>query len=93
MKMKVCFTVIFLYYYKAIYPLDVLSLRVMPVYYKIEKKKVEDFSASRTTYDNLSMKAYFTKKNISFQLTIALYYLPIVLSNATEYNFIPFNVW
>ena len=41
-------------YYKAIYPLVVL--RVMPVCYRIKRKRVhnmEDFSASRTTYDNL----------------------------------------
>ena len=33
------------------------------------------------------------KKNKSLQLTIALYYLSIVLSTTTKQNFIPFYVW
>ena len=33
------------------------------------------------------------KNNKSLQLTLALYYLPIVLSITTKHNFICFNVW
>ena len=33
------------------------------------------------------------EKEYHFSLTIALYFLQIVLSNTTKYNFIPFHVW
>ena len=64
----------------------------MPFRNEIDRKKVhdvEDFSASGTTYDNF----FSQKKNKSLQLTIALFYLPMVLSMATKQNLIPSYVW
>ena len=95
--MKRKFVSWFWYYYKAIYP--VVVLRVMPVCYKNKRKKVhnvEDFSASRMPYDIQQFIYLVHGKRISLQLTIALCYLPIVLSNTTRYLtlfLLSFNVW
>ena len=75
-------------------------LSVMPVCKKKYNKKKEK-GAQRggflcVPYDikQLILISSSQKKNISLQLTTALScYLPIVFSDTTRYNFIPFNLW
>ena len=40
-----------------------------------------------------TLSCILQKNNKSLQLTVALYYLPIILSITTKHNFIPFYVW
>ena len=91
--MKVC--VILISYsttIKAKYPLVVL--REMSFSNEIDTKMVHDlegFSAFRTAYDIFA--SFPQKRTKSLLLTIASYYLPIVLSITTKHTFIPFCVW
>ena len=51
---------------------------------------VEDFSVC-VPYDIMTI--YLSSSWKKEYITPAICYLPIVLSNTTRYNFIPFNVW
>ena len=53
---------------------------------------MENFSASRTTHINFFF-SISQQRNKSLQVTITLYFLPIVLRTTTKHTFIPFYVW
>ena len=68
-------------------------MRTTPLCNKIEKKCMRWSISLRPVQHITTLSCISQKNDISLQLTIVLYYLPIVLSITTKHNFIPFYVY